>query len=473
MKIRGLKISTAIHRGFIALMTSVLTAMVMAAESYAQELDHMTIYIAGAESGGYDRTGMAIRDALIRENLVAEIDIVRSPGAGGLIGLAQFVESRRGDGSAIFLGARTTIGSANFNRSEVSLEDVESIVRLNGVVVVMAVPVDSKIRNLSDLIATLRTDPGLIKWVGGSAGSVDELLILEFAREIGVDRSRIDYRAVPGGGNNVAEHVLSGQSTVAVSSFEEVAEFEERGELRIIAVSSDNRLPTLSSPTFKEQGLDIVFSDWKGIFAAPGISLDSKQTLEEIFQKLSKSPSWANAMTEHGWQNVYLSGEEFESFVTSEINLIDELRHNNKAAKLPTERIVRIVGRQYRWLIWAVGIIGLLLASLLGQRWINRRRQDDLKTSLDMAEGELERKLAGATDHINAEFSNWKLTESENEIGWLLLKGLSFKEMAEARGTSERTVRQQARAIYAKSGLSSRSDVAAYFFEDFVFGQNA
>lgn len=445
-------------------------AMSFAMPCFAQDIDHLTIFIPGAEGGGFDRTGMALRDALLSENLVEDIEVVRSPGAGGLIALAQFVESRPNDGNAIFIGGRTNIGATNFNRSQVSLNDVKPIARLNGIVLAIAVPKTSEINDLSDLVSTLRTDPSLIKWGGGSAGSVDELLILEMATAIGVDRSHIDFRAVPGGGYNVVKHLMSGQSHVAVSSFEELKEFNNNGDLRIIGVSSEKRVENLSAPTLKEFGLNIVFSDWKGVFAAPEINDVEANQLSGVFEKLSETEAWNTTIEEQKWQNVYLPGTDFKQFVKSEIETIGRLRRNAEAGKVPTDRIVQIVGRQYRWLIGALGIIGALLAILLGQRWINRRRREELQNSLDFAEGELERKLVGAADHINTEFANWKLTESENEIGWLLLKGLSFKEIAEARGTSERTVRQQARAIYAKSGLSSRSDLAAYFFEDFVFG---
>ena len=165
------------RRSLLAALASFLMTICCSMVSFAQDIDNLTIYIPGAKGDGFDRTGMAVRDALLNEGLVGEV--VRSPGAGGLIGLAQFVESREGDGSAIFLGGRTNIGATNFNRSQVSLEDVNPIARLNGIVLAIAVPTKSKIYDLSDLISTLRTDSGLIKWVGGSAGSVDELLILE------------------------------------------------------------------------------------------------------------------------------------------------------------------------------------------------------------------------------------------------------------------------------------------------------
>ncbi|MGB0849457.1 MAG: helix-turn-helix transcriptional regulator, partial [Thiolinea sp.] len=65
-------------------------------------------------------------------------------------------------------------------------------------------------------------------------------------------------------------------------------------------------------------------------------------------------------------------------------------------------------------------------------------------------------------------FVDWVLTPSETEVAMLLLKGLSFEEIAGVRDTKEKTVRQQATAIYRKSGLNGRHEFAAWFFEDFL-----
>ncbi|MBZ0120481.1 MAG: helix-turn-helix transcriptional regulator, partial [Sandaracinaceae bacterium] len=66
------------------------------------------------------------------------------------------------------------------------------------------------------------------------------------------------------------------------------------------------------------------------------------------------------------------------------------------------------------------------------------------------------------------QFERWQLTAAEREVALLLLKGLSLKEIAEARGTSERTVRDQARAVYRKAGLAGRSELSAFFLEDLL-----
>jgi DNA-binding NarL/FixJ family response regulator len=76
--------------------------------------------------------------------------------------------------------------------------------------------------------------------------------------------------------------------------------------------------------------------------------------------------------------------------------------------------------------------------------------------------------LRGLGEAIDRQFLAWKLTEAEREVGLLILKGLSLKEIAGARVTSERTIRAQARAIYAKAGLSGRAALSAFFLEDLL-----
>ncbi|MEQ8459496.1 MAG: LuxR C-terminal-related transcriptional regulator [Sandaracinaceae bacterium] len=85
---------------------------------------------------------------------------------------------------------------------------------------------------------------------------------------------------------------------------------------------------------------------------------------------------------------------------------------------------------------------------------------------------EAEHALEGLAVAIDAQFERWALTPAEREVGLLLLKGLSLKEVAGARGTSERTARDQARAIYRKAGLSGRTELAAFFLEDLLLPSN-
>lgn len=124
---------------------------------------------------------------------------------------------------------------------------------------------------------------------------------------------------------------------------------------------------------------------------------------------------------------------------------------------------------------------GVLLAALALLAWLlNARRVDARERARLVEELSLARRRAAAGDQaardarrqlgefVNAQFVAWGLTESEREIGWLLLKGLSLKEIAALRATAERTVRTQASALYQKAGLDGRHAFAAWFLEDLL-----
>lgn len=94
----------------------------------------------------------------------------------------------------------------------------------------------------------------------------------------------------------------------------------------------------------------------------------------------------------------------------------------------------------------------LELARVQGQRWRTESRE----------------LLNGLGQAIDTQFQRWKLTEAEQEVALLLLKGLSHKEVATVRGVSERTVREQSRSIYSKAGLTGRAALSAFFLEDLL-----
>ena len=76
--------------------------------------------------------------------------------------------------------------------------------------------------------------------------------------------------------------------------------------------------------------------------------------------------------------------------------------------------------------------------------------------------------IAGLAVQIQKQFDAWQLTPAEAEVGLLMLKGLSHGEIAQLRNASERTIRDQARAVYRKSGVSGRTELSAFFLEDLL-----
>jgi DNA-binding NarL/FixJ family response regulator len=104
-----------------------------------------------------------------------------------------------------------------------------------------------------------------------------------------------------------------------------------------------------------------------------------------------------------------------------------------------------------------------------------RRERTDLLNDLSRVRGESDRWRTAARVHIDGlgraiseQFKIWKLSDSEADVALLMLKGLTQKEIAHLRGSEEGTVRQQAIAVYRKSGLSNRSELGAFFLEDLL-----
>lgn len=114
-------------------------------------------------------------------------------------------------------------------------------------------------------------------------------------------------------------------------------------------------------------------------------------------------------------------------------------------------------------------------AALWAQLFAARRRAGALQRDLSAAReaatrfrAESDEILRGLGAAIDRQFARWNLSAAEREVALLLLKGLSHREIAAARDTSERTVRQQSLAVYRKAGLSGRAELAAFFLEDLL-----
>ncbi len=123
-------------------------------------------------------------------------------------------------------------------------------------------------------------------------------------------------------------------------------------------------------------------------------------------------------------------------------------------------------------------VLMLTLAGLFYLLYLNFRQHrertelaqqlDHVRTQLATANARFREGKKEFSKLIQWQFDEWGLTPSEQEVAHLLLKGLAFREIAEVRKTKEKTVRQQATAIYTKAGLNGRNELAAWFFEDLL-----
>lgn len=299
------------------LLFAALAAASLALPAQAQ-MEELTIMAPAAPGGGWDQTARSMQQALQEEGLVSNVQVVNVPGAGGTIGLAQFVNDSRGNANNLIVGGYVMVGAIIANQSPVSLENVTPIARLTGEYEGVVVPASSDIQTMEDLVARLREDPGAVSWAGGSAGGVDHILVGQIAEAAGVDPTQINYIPFSGGGEALAA-ILGGQVTAGVSGTGEWQGQIESGELRLLAVSSAERLEGFDAPTLMESGLDVEVQNWRMVAAPPDISDEERTQLVELVEQMANSETWKEILEQKGWANTFLAGDEFQSYLQQQI----------------------------------------------------------------------------------------------------------------------------------------------------------
>jgi putative tricarboxylic transport membrane protein len=293
----------------------VTAAIFLAGPAVAQI--ELKIIAPAAPGGGWDQTARSIQQVLMTEKLVKSAQVINIAGAGGTVGLAQFVNGAKGDGNQLMVNGFVMVGAILLNKSPVSLSMVTPIARLTQETQVMVVPANSPIKNANDLAEATRKDVAKVTFAGGSAGGVDHIMAALFASAAGADASKVNYVAFSGGGESLAA-ILGAKVTAGISGYGEYEGQIKAGKLRAIGVTSSERLPGIDVPTFKEQGIDLVLANWRSVVAAPGISDAQKKTLGEIVEKLVKSVAWKDVLAQRGWDDAYLPGDAFAKFLHEE-----------------------------------------------------------------------------------------------------------------------------------------------------------
>lgn len=279
--------------------------------------DYM-IMAPASPGGGWDQTARTMQEVLQSEGIAGSVQVQNVPGAGGTVGLAQFASSTAGDPSQLIVGGYVMVGAILTNASPVSLADVTPIARLTGEAVAIVVPAASPIQDIKGLVDAMAADPGAVSWAGGSAGGVDHITVGLLAKAGGVDPTKINYIAFSGGGEALAA-LLGNQVTAGISGLGEFLPQVEAGTLRLLAVSSGERIEGVDAPTLKEAGYDVEVQNWRMVAAAPGLSDEQKAQVSADIEALAKSEGWQKALADKGWADTYLSGADFEAQLAKDI----------------------------------------------------------------------------------------------------------------------------------------------------------
>jgi len=299
-------------------------AMVAGMAMSAVAQTELKIVAPAAPGGGWDQTARSMQQALMTSGIAKSVQVTNVPGAGGTVGLAQFVNGAKGDGNQLMVNGFVMMGAILTNNAPVTLDQVTPIARLSAEAEAIVVPANSPIKSVKDLAAAVKTDPAKVTWAGGSAGGVDHIAVALFAKAAGADPTKINYIPFSGGGEALAA-ILGGKVTAGISGFGEFESQVKAGKLRVIAVTSPQRLPGVDAPTLKEEGIDLEITNWRSVVAAPGITPDQRKTLLDTVDKMVKSKEWVEILKQKGWDDAYLAGDQFGAFLKQEQSRVTDV----------------------------------------------------------------------------------------------------------------------------------------------------
>jgi putative tricarboxylic transport membrane protein len=282
----------------------------------AQAITSLDVFVPAAPGGGWDATGRAIEAAMRADGILSEFKFEHVGGAGGMVGLPRFVSQKRGQGNAIMVGGMVMVGAGIANKSPMTIADVTPIARLTGEALVVVVPAASPLKTAADLVNALKANPKSVAIAGGSAGGSDHILAGMLAKAVGVDPRALAYVAFAGGGPAQAA-LLGNQVGAGISGYGEFEEQIKAGKLRAIAMSSEGTQNNVKS--LKEQGINVVLYNWRGVFGAPGISDAQRAALVALIERMVNGPAWKQTLQTRGWDGIFLAGNAFGEFLKKDI----------------------------------------------------------------------------------------------------------------------------------------------------------
>ncbi|TFC49262.1 tripartite tricarboxylate transporter substrate binding protein [Cryobacterium sp. TMT2-10] len=301
----------------LALSACGVTGGASTAATDSEPLQNLQVMVPNAPGSGYDVTGRAAVRVMDEVGISTGTEVTNLAGAGGTIGLARTL-TEKGNANFLLVMGLGVVGAAYTNEGDAKVADAEPIARLIEEAGAIFVPANSPYTTLDDLVTAWKANPANFAVGGGSSpGGPDHLLPMQLADAVGIEASTVNYVAYDGGGEMLPA-ILGGKLQFAASGYGEYLEQVKSGELRVLAVTSAKRVPVIDAPTLTEEGVDLVFTNWRGLLAAPGLTKAEKARLIGAVTAMHDSDEWAQVLEDNGWTDAFLTGTKFSTFLTEQ-----------------------------------------------------------------------------------------------------------------------------------------------------------
>ncbi len=269
--------------------------------------------------GGWDFTCRQIGKILYDIGQVENpVQVTNMAGGGGGLAFSHVVNERGDDADLIVAASQATATRLAQNAyAGMTADQVRFVGAIGADPGVIVVAADSPFQSLNDMVDAIKADPGSVSFAGGSAaGGFDHLKVLMVLKDAGfTDITAVKYIGVDGGADAITQ-TIGGFTQGMTGDMSEIVGFLESGEVRALAVLTEERVPGFDDiPTAKEQGIDVVAVNWRGLYVPKGISDEKFEEWGAKLQAVADSAEWKEAMMANGLAPFTKVGGDFQSWV--------------------------------------------------------------------------------------------------------------------------------------------------------------
>ncbi|WDW09814.1 tripartite tricarboxylate transporter substrate binding protein [Priestia aryabhattai] len=288
-------------------------------------MEKIEIVAAGAKGGGADATVRAIQQVLTEKKVVkVPVSVSNKIGGQGEEGW-KYIKQRK-EGNIVSGNSSLLITNNLLGQSQLTYKDFTPLAILTSEWEVIVVPVNSPIYNLKQLIRTLNQSESSMKvGISPRLGNDDHLSFMQLNKKAGVDSSKLEF-FVYNSSHKVIDALVHHQLDVAPMSLSEVKKQYEQGQVRILAVSSPKRLEELKEiPTWKEAGIDVTFSHWRGLMGPPNMTKEQVAYWNKAVYEMVHTKEWEQLLKDNDLTSFYKNSSGAKVFLEQQSKLYSDL----------------------------------------------------------------------------------------------------------------------------------------------------
>ncbi len=274
---------------------------------------NVEIIVGSAPGGSNDKTARQVEKILTDNKLVsASISVVNKPGGGSNIAFA-YVGQRAGDPHTLLIGTTALLSNHIVGTSKVSYLDFTPIASLFNDYVVFAVNANSSIKTGKDLAERLKKDPQSVSiGFATTLGSHNHVAAGLFMKALGGNPKSLKVIAYKGSADALT-NLMGGHIDLVTTAAGNAAGHVANGRLRVVGVAAPGRFGgTLADvPTWKEQGVDLVFGGWRAIMAPKGLTPAQVAYWEGALKKATEVPEWKEGLEKNYWADDFVTSAQF------------------------------------------------------------------------------------------------------------------------------------------------------------------